>query len=89
MIAARRCRADLADQRIPFTEATVTAGDDGSYGVARKAPGAHAVSIHANGRVVARGGAEGGVTVRGLPAADRQWFDLVPDRGARCASPTG
>ncbi|MEY2245832.1 hypothetical protein [Streptomyces sp. BF23-18] len=28
-----------------------------------------------------RGGATGDVTVRGLPAADRQWSGLVPRRG--------
>ncbi|MFB6961458.1 hypothetical protein ACFCYB_31790 [Streptomyces sp. NPDC056309] len=67
----------------------VTVGDDGSYRIAWKAPGAHAVSTHANGSVVARCGAEGGVTVRGLPEADRQWFNLVPDCGPHCASPTG
>jgi protein-tyrosine phosphatase len=40
------------------------------------------VAIRANGRVVASGGSTGSVTVRGLPATvDRQWFDLVPDRG--------
>ncbi|GAA1349816.1 tyrosine-protein phosphatase [Streptomyces beijiangensis] len=66
---------------IPFTAAEVTAGADGSYTVEWKAPGAHRVKVVADGRVVARGGASGKVTVRGLPAADRQWFDLVPDRG--------
>ncbi|WP_326793843.1 tyrosine-protein phosphatase (plasmid) [Streptomyces sp. NBC_00841] len=71
-----------AAQHIPFTDATVTADDDGSYRIVWKAPGAHEVAIHANGRLVARGGAEGEATVRGLPAADRQWFNLVPDRGA-------
>ncbi|KOV66304.1 tyrosine-protein phosphatase [Streptomyces sp. MMG1121] len=70
-----------AGHRIPFTAATVTAGDDGSYRIVWKAPGVRTVTIRANGHVVARGGAAGDVTVRGLPAADRQWFDLVPERG--------
>ncbi|WP_329121249.1 tyrosine-protein phosphatase [Streptomyces sp. NBC_01465] len=66
---------------IPFTAAQVTAGKDGAYTVEWKAPGVRGVAIRANGHVVARGGASGSVTVRGLPAADRQWFDLVPERG--------
>ncbi|OIJ69817.1 tyrosine-protein phosphatase [Streptomyces mangrovisoli] len=67
--------------RIPFTAATVTAQADGSYHLVWTAPGVHSVTIRANGHVVARGGAKGDVTVRGLPAADRQWFDFVPERG--------
>lgn len=67
--------------RIPFTQATVTATDNGSYTVAWKGTGIRRVAIRANGRTVATGGAIGKVTVRGLPAADRQWFDLVPERG--------
>ncbi|MFF0137071.1 hypothetical protein ACFYRN_11625 [Streptomyces sp. NPDC005227] len=70
-----------ASQRIPFTGATVTAGDDGSYRIVWKAPGVRQVVVRAAGRVVARGGATGDVTVRGLPAADRRWFDLVPGHG--------
>ncbi|MEU9947283.1 tyrosine-protein phosphatase [Streptomyces sp. NPDC047939] len=67
--------------RIPFTAATVTAHDNGSYTVEWKAPGLRHVAVRANGRTVASGGSAGRVTVRGLPAADRQWFDLVPERG--------
>ncbi|MEU9360026.1 tyrosine-protein phosphatase [Streptomyces sp. NPDC048301] len=67
--------------RIPFTQAEVTAQDDGSYTVEWKAPGIRHVAIKANGRTVASGGSTGKVTVRGLRAADRQWFDLVPERG--------
>jgi protein-tyrosine phosphatase len=68
--------------RIPFTAATVTAAEDGSsYTVEWKAPGVRHVAVRAGGRTVASGGSSGKVTVRGLPAADRQWFDLVPDRG--------
>ncbi|MFF5255221.1 tyrosine-protein phosphatase [Streptomyces leeuwenhoekii] len=68
-------------QRIPFTAAEVTARDDGSYTVTWKAPGVRHVAVRANGRTVASGGATGTVTVKGLPAADRQWFDLVPAHG--------
>ncbi|MFE5045724.1 tyrosine-protein phosphatase [Streptomyces sp. NPDC056637] len=69
-------------QRVPFTAATVTAAEDGSsYTVEWKAPGVRHVAVRAGGRTVASGGSSGKVTVRGLPAADRQWFDLVPDRG--------
>ncbi|MFJ7947439.1 tyrosine-protein phosphatase [Streptomyces sp. NPDC096354] len=67
--------------RIPFTRATVTAADNGSYTVEWKAPGIRRVAIRANGRTVASGGSTGTVTVRGLPTADRQWFDLVPEHG--------
>ncbi|MFC5805340.1 tyrosine-protein phosphatase [Streptomyces formicae] len=66
---------------IPFTAATVTAGDDGSYTVSWNAPGVRKVSVRAGGRTVARGDGRDSVVVRGLPAADRQWFDLVPERG--------
>ncbi|MFH7595845.1 tyrosine-protein phosphatase [Streptomyces racemochromogenes] len=66
---------------IPFTEATVTAAADGSYALAWNAKGTGHVEIKADGKVVARGGARGRVTVRGLPAADRQWFDFKADHG--------
>ncbi|MFB8024331.1 MULTISPECIES: tyrosine-protein phosphatase [unclassified Streptomyces] len=67
--------------RIPFTQAEVTALDDGSYTVEWAAPGVRRVAVKAGGRTVASGGATGKVTVRGLGHADRQWFDLVPERG--------
>ncbi|MFB7518344.1 tyrosine-protein phosphatase [Streptomyces sp. NPDC056144] len=67
--------------RIPFTAATVTENPGGSYTVTWSAPGSHGVTIRTDGRTVARGGATGSVTVSGLGAADRRWFDLVPDRG--------
>ncbi|MEW2174838.1 tyrosine-protein phosphatase [Streptomyces sp. NPDC005406] len=73
--------AQGSNARIPFTAATVTASDDGSYTVQWKAPGVRRVAIRANGRTVATGGSTGRVAVRGLPAADRQWFDLVPEHG--------
>ncbi|MFJ3700884.1 MULTISPECIES: tyrosine-protein phosphatase [unclassified Streptomyces] len=76
-------QAQGSHTRIPFTEAEVTASDDGSYTVEWKAPGIRHVAVRANGRTVASGGSTGKVTVRGLPAADRQWFDLVPERGGR------
>ncbi|MFD7130926.1 tyrosine-protein phosphatase [Streptomyces sp. NPDC059894] len=72
-----------ASARIPFTAAEVTAQDDGSYRITWEAPGVRHVAVRAGGRTVASGGSAGSVTVRGLPAADRQWFDLVPDRGGR------
>ncbi|WP_306325405.1 tyrosine-protein phosphatase [Streptomyces venezuelae] len=67
--------------RIPFTAATVTENAGGSYTVTWQAPGTHGVTIRTGGRTVARGGATGSVTVTGLAATDRRWFDLVPDRG--------
>ncbi|MGW6710051.1 tyrosine-protein phosphatase [Streptomyces sp. NPDC054956] len=66
---------------IPFTEATVTAGANGSYTLKWNAKGTKRVEIKANGKVVAKGGAQGQAVVSGLPAADRQWFDFDPDRG--------
>ncbi|MFD7772257.1 tyrosine-protein phosphatase [Streptomyces sp. NPDC059787] len=70
-------------RQIPFTAAEVTARDGGTYEITWKAPGVRKVAVRANGRTVATGGSTGKVTVSGLPAADRQWFDLVPDRGQR------
>ncbi|MCX4692745.1 tyrosine-protein phosphatase [Streptomyces sp. NBC_01408] len=66
---------------IPFTEATVTAGPDGSFTLKWQAQDTKRVEIKANGKVVAKGGAQGTAVVRGLPAADRQWFDFKPERG--------
>ncbi|WP_030845046.1 tyrosine-protein phosphatase [Streptomyces sp. NRRL F-4474] len=66
---------------IPFTEATVTAGADGSYTLEWQAPRAERVEIRANGKVVAKGGAQGRAVVTGLPATDRQWFDFTPQHG--------
>ncbi|MGW6418815.1 tyrosine-protein phosphatase [Streptomyces sp. NPDC055055] len=67
--------------RIPFTAATVTENAGGTFTVTWSAPGTRGVTIRTDGRTVARGGATGSVTVSGLAAADRRWFDLVPDRG--------
>lgn len=66
---------------IPFTEATVTAGADGSFTLKWNAQGIKRVEIKANGKVVAKGGAQGQAVVTGLPAADRQWFDFDPQHG--------
>ena len=81
--AAHHTHPGHSARQIPFTAAEVTAGDDGTYEITWQAPGVRKVAVRANGRTVAVGGATGRVTVRGLPAADRQWFDLVPDRGQR------
>ncbi|MGP2442255.1 tyrosine-protein phosphatase [Streptomyces sp. JW3] len=72
-----------SSREIPFTAAEVTAQDDGSYQVTWKAPGVRKVAVKVNGRTVAAGGATGSVVVKGLRAADRQWFDLVPERGGK------
>ncbi|KOT88498.1 hypothetical protein ADK86_31820 [Streptomyces sp. NRRL F-5755] len=74
-------QASPATRGIPFTHATVAQQQDGSFTVSWKAPGAGSVTVYADGKVVAYGGAEATVTVRRLPAADRQWFRLVPDEG--------
>ncbi|ROO86204.1 protein-tyrosine phosphatase [Actinocorallia herbida] len=67
--------------RIPFTEATVKANEDGSFTIAWKAPGVRHVAVKAAGKTVARGDGAETVRVKGLPSADRRWFDLVPDHG--------
>ncbi|GAB2829408.1 tyrosine-protein phosphatase [Actinocorallia aurea] len=68
-------------QRIPFTEATVKAGNDGSFTITWNAPGVKHVAVEAAGKTVARGDGSETVRVKGLPSADRQWFDLVPEHG--------
>ncbi|MFB7339712.1 tyrosine-protein phosphatase [Streptomyces hydrogenans] len=68
--------------RVPFTAATVTDHADGTSTISWDAPGTHRVTVRAEGRTVARGGATGSVTVPTRAGADRHWFDLVPDRGA-------
>ncbi|MFE9043177.1 tyrosine-protein phosphatase [Streptomyces sp. NPDC007818] len=67
--------------RVPFTAATVTDHADGTSTITWTAPGTRTVTIRSEGRTVARGGATGTVTVPTRAAADRHWFDLVPDRG--------
>lgn len=70
-----------ATSKIPFTSAQVTDNGDGSYSLQWTAERAREVVVRAAGRVVAKGGGSGHATVRGLPAADRQWFDFTPDKG--------
>ncbi|WP_377271258.1 tyrosine-protein phosphatase [Peterkaempfera sp. SMS 1(5)a] len=74
---------------IPFTAATVTQQADGSFTLSWSAPGVRHVTVYA-GRdqqhiqrrhAVAGGSGTTTVTVSGLGAADRWWFELVPDRG--------
>jgi protein-tyrosine phosphatase len=79
---------------IPFTEASVERADDGGFLVRWTAPAsAGAVQVLARstpqaddaagaGRIVGRGGAAGEITVEGLPAAPRWYFELRPRRGA-------
>ncbi|MGI5444898.1 tyrosine-protein phosphatase [Streptomyces sp. CA-243310] len=66
---------------IPFTEASVTAGADGTFTLRWNARGTGRVEIRANGKVVAKGASRGRAVVTGLPAADRQWFDFKPEHG--------
>ncbi|CAM5638932.1 tyrosine-protein phosphatase [Streptomyces tanashiensis] len=80
-VPSRHSEQHRSGHSIPFTEATVTAGADGSYSLSWKAEGVRRVEIRANGRVVARGGSTGRAVVTGLPAADRQWFWFQADRG--------
>lgn len=79
--AGKAAAAHEHDRRIPFTAATVTANGNGSYTLSWTAPGVRRVVVKANGKVVAKGGSHATVTVKGLPAADRQWFDFVPAEG--------
>ncbi|MFI6472984.1 tyrosine-protein phosphatase [Streptomyces sp. NPDC050516] len=74
-------QTSLTAPGIPFTDAKVTQRPDGSFAVSWKAPAVGSVTVYVGDRVVAYGGAEADVTVRGLPPADRQWFRLVPDQG--------
>ncbi len=78
-----------SQHRIPFTAATVTQNADGTFTITWAATGARHVTIYAgtaqdrieHRKPVARGGETATVTVRNLGAADRWWFELVPDRG--------
>ncbi|RKE20731.1 tyrosine-protein phosphatase [Streptomyces sp. TLI_171] len=75
---------------IPFTAATATQQADGSFTISWAASGARRVTVYAgtdrdriaHRRAVAHGDGSGTVTVTGLAAADRWYFELVPDRGA-------
>ena len=75
--------------RIPFTTATATQQADGSFTLTWTAPGVRHVTVYAGTdqddiarrKPVARSSGSGTVTISGLHAADRWFFDLVPDRG--------
>ncbi|GAA2104010.1 tyrosine-protein phosphatase [Kitasatospora saccharophila] len=75
---------------IPFTAATAVQQADGSFALSWTAPGARHVTVYAgtdpehvaHRRAVASGAGSATVTVSGLGAADRWYFELVPDRGA-------
>ncbi|MCG6498998.1 tyrosine-protein phosphatase [Kitasatospora sp. A2-31] len=75
---------------IPFTAATVTEQSDGGFTLAwAAAPGTRGVTVYAgtdpedirHRKPVAKGAGTATVTVTGLAAADRWYFELVPDRG--------
>jgi protein-tyrosine phosphatase len=76
-------------QAIPFTRAEVESRDGQTFTVAWSAPGGGAIEVYARttpgpspeARLVGRGGANGQVTVIGLPSADRWYFELRPRRG--------
>ncbi|MEV4613880.1 tyrosine-protein phosphatase [Kitasatospora sp. NPDC049258] len=94
-LAGPAAAAPLAGQdrhtRIPFTAATATQQADGSFTLTWTAPGVRGVTVYAGtdrDRIrhrtpVARGNGSTTVTVKGLAAADRWYFDLVPDRGGQ------
>ncbi|MFC3740071.1 tyrosine-protein phosphatase [Paractinoplanes deccanensis] len=81
--------ARAGGHRIPFTAAKVSQNADGSFTIGWTAPGVRRVAVYAGKdqhrisrrRAVAHGGGAGTVTVRGLGAADRWWFEIVPERG--------
>ena len=74
----------------PFTSATVAESVPGAFTVSWVAPGAHHVSVYAGtdrdhiarDHAVADGDQAWTKEVTGLPAADRWWFEFVPDTGA-------
>ncbi|MCX4747193.1 tyrosine-protein phosphatase [Kitasatospora sp. NBC_01287] len=73
---------------IPFTTATATQQADGSFTLTWTAPGTHHVTVYAgqdqddiaHREPVARATGSATVTVK-VPAADRWYFQLVPDHG--------
>ncbi|GLW55351.1 tyrosine-protein phosphatase [Kitasatospora phosalacinea] len=79
-----------AARAVPFTAATAAQQADGSFTLTWTAPGARRVTVYAgtdrkhvaHRRAVASGAGSATVTVSGLGAADRWYFELVPDRGA-------
>ncbi|MCX4756950.1 tyrosine-protein phosphatase [Kitasatospora purpeofusca] len=80
----------VARHAIPFTSATATQQADGSFTLSWTAHGARNVTVYAgtdpddirHRKAVAKGAGSASVTVTGLAAADRWFFELVPDRGA-------
>ncbi|MDP9841611.1 tyrosine-protein phosphatase [Streptosporangium lutulentum] len=78
-----------AEQHIPFTAATVTQNDNGTYTITWNTSKVQRVTVYAgtsqdrisHKHPVATGAGRMTVTVRGLGAADRWWFELVPDHG--------
>ncbi|MET9616620.1 tyrosine-protein phosphatase [Kitasatospora indigofera] len=78
-----------ARHAIPFTAASAVQQADGSFTLTWTAPGARGVTVYAgtdqedisHRRPVARGAGSATVTIAGLAAADRWFFELVPDRG--------
>ncbi|KJK57153.1 tyrosine-protein phosphatase [Saccharothrix sp. ST-888] len=75
--------------RIPFTAATVTQQADGSFTIGWTSPGTRRVTVYtgtdrdriSHRAAIAHAGGSATVTVSGLAAADRWYFELVPDRG--------
>ncbi|MFG3050164.1 tyrosine-protein phosphatase [Kitasatospora sp. NPDC048239] len=86
---AAAAAAKQSAHAIPFTAATATQQADGGFTLAWTAPGTLGVTVYAgtdpedirHRKPVARGAGSATVTVTGLAAADRWYFELVPDRG--------
>ncbi|GLW70291.1 protein-tyrosine-phosphatase [Kitasatospora phosalacinea] len=82
--------AQHSARAVPFTAATAAQQADGAFTLSWTAPGARHVTVYAgtdrdhvaHRRAVASGAGSATVTVSGLGAADRWYFELVPDRGA-------
>ncbi|AHH98364.1 tyrosine-protein phosphatase [Kutzneria albida] len=89
-LTAAPAPAGAAPKEIPFTAATATQRDAGSFALSWSAPGVRQVTVYAGrtqdgidyGHPVGRGEGTSAITVSGLGAADRWWFRLVPDHGA-------
>jgi protein-tyrosine phosphatase len=81
--------ADGDPNVVPFVSASVTEMSPGVFTVGWYAPHAGTISVYAGSdrehigrdRVVATGGVAETREVTGLPAADRWWFELMPERG--------
>jgi protein-tyrosine phosphatase len=90
LAAASPAAASDQHRTIPFTAATVTQQADGTFSLSWTAPGTHRVTVYAgqdqdaigHRHPVARAEGSATVTVTGLAAADRWFFQLVPDHGA-------